>query len=212
MIPEIIRLFDPKSIVDIGCWIGTFLHCCKESWITNILWIDGSWVDKELLSKYLSTHEFIEWDLGKRIQLEKKYDLVLSLEVAEHIHRDSADIFVSNLVSVWEIIIFSAAIPWQWGQNHINEQWSSYWENKFSQHNYIMHDVLKPLFWNNPKIDWWYKQNIVLYTPRWYILPDELSQKNHLKNVIHPEQFSYMQYRLEQAEKKLQTLVNKLKK
>ena len=44
--------------------------------------------------------------------------------------------------------------------NHVNEQWMDYWEEKFAQRDFIVHDILRPAFWNNEKIFWWYRQNM----------------------------------------------------
>src|SRR5687768_14165313 len=136
IVPQLVKLFNPKSVVDIGCGLGTFLHCFKLEGVKDVLGIDGPWVNKELLKKYLNENEFLERDLEKEILLEKKYDLVLSLEVAEHLAPESADIFIQSLISSGRIIIFSAAIPRQGGQNHVNEQWLPFWEDKFMRYGY----------------------------------------------------------------------------
>ena len=117
--------------------------------VNDVLGIDGSWVNKDLLHKYINPEEFLEHNLEKKIKLDKKYDLVLSLEDAEHLDKDSADVFVQNLVNSGNLILFSAAIPNQGGQNHINEQWLTYWEEKFAKYNYVIQDIIRPIFWNN---------------------------------------------------------------
>jgi 2-polyprenyl-3-methyl-5-hydroxy-6-metoxy-1,4-benzoquinol methylase len=61
------------------------------------------------------------------LDLEKEFDLVVSLEVAEHLPASAADQFVNTLVKHGKKILFSAAIPGQGGQDHLNEQWPDYW-------------------------------------------------------------------------------------
>ncbi len=175
--------------MDVGCGLGTFLHVFKEHGVSKVLGLDGPWANKTLMSQFLSEGEFMECDLQEEIELTYYYDLVLSLEVAEHLSPDAADVFVKNLVKAGKLIVFSAAIPLQGGQNHINEQWNSYWIEKFSKHGYVPHDILRPVFWNNPKIFWWYKQNMLLFAPEGF-QPSGLYQKNVLKNVVHPELFT----------------------
>lgn len=188
IVPEIIKIVNPKSVVDIGCGLGTFLYCFKENGISDVLGIDGPWTNKDMLSKYLTENEFVEKNLEEFFSLDKKYDLAISLEVAEHVSSESADIFVKNLIAAGKIILFSAAVPLQGGQNHINEQWLSYWEEKFSENGYTIHDVIRPLIWDNPEIFWWYRQNMVLVTPNDYVL-DENLVKNPLRDIIHPKLF-----------------------
>ncbi len=188
IVPEIIKIINPKSVVDIGCGLGTFLYCFKENGVSDVLGIDGPWTDKDKLSKYLNENEFLEKNLEEVFKLDKKYDLAISLEVAEHVSPESADIFVKNLISAGKIILFSAAIPLQGGQNHINEQWLSYWEEKFSENGYKIHDVMRPLIWNNADIFWWYRQNMVLVTPNDYPIDENLF-KNPIRDIIHPKLF-----------------------
>lgn len=188
IVPHVVKLINPKSVVDIGCGIGTFLRSFKEAGVEKILGIDGTWVDKNILHKYINHNEFIELDLEKPIKLNQTFNLVVCLEVVEHLSPHAADIIIQSLVSAGKIILFSAAIPNQGGQNHINEQWLTYWEEKFNAHNYILHDVLRPIFWNNPNIVTWYKQNIVLIAHKDMELNLQLPY-NPIRNIIHPLYF-----------------------
>ena len=197
IVPVIIDLLNPKSVVDIGCGIGTFLHVFKKSGVKEVMGVDGAWVNRNLLLKYINENEFQEANLEQEISLPKKYDLAVSLEVAEHLSESAARQFVKNLVNAGSKIVFSAAIPLQSGQNHINEQWLTYWEKLFNEHNYVLHDVMRPLLWDNPKIFSWYKQNMVLFAPKGEVITLERPE-NSMRNVIHPDLFTL---KAEQAEK-----------
>ncbi len=185
IVPLLIKLFAPKSVVDFGCGLGTFLNCFKSAGVNTVLGIDGPWVNKNLLYKFLKPDEFKEWDLENKVELNQNFDLVISLEVAEHLSEDSADTFIETLIDAGTLIVFGAAIPFQEGQNHLNEQWIDYWEKKFNKHNYVMHDILRPIFWDNKKIFWWYKQNMALFSHKDFKLTDQ--QNNLIKNIVHPE-------------------------
>ena len=162
IVPFIIELLQPKSVVDIGCGIGTWLNVFKKYSIQTVLGIDGSFVDRNLLK--IQENSFIEKDLEESFVLENKFDLALSLEVAEHISFEKADVFIGSICNSSDVVIFSAAIPNQGGQNHINEQPPLYWIRKFESRGYKMFDVIRPLFWDNEKVDWWYKQNILVFS------------------------------------------------
>ena len=191
IVPEIIKIINPKSVLDVGCGTGTFLHCFKKSGIKDVLGIDGPWANKELLHKHLALDEFQEIDLSnEEFNLNKKFDLVMSLEVANHLEEKRADIFVKNLVNSGEVILFSSAAPFQGGDHQINFQWLSYWEQKFLEHDYVIKDVLRPIFWNNPKIYCWYKQNMVLVTPKEFELETIKNLKavpEEMRDIIHYE-------------------------
>lgn len=186
IVEEILKRLQPKSVVDFGCGLGTFLNVFKKNGVREVLGIDGSWVDKNKLYQYIDPKEFLEHDLEKEISLNKKYDLVISLEVAEHLSENAADTFIQNLLQAGELIVFSAAIPLQGGQDHINEQWLTYWEEKFAKQHYVIHDILRPIFWNRPDIFWWYKQNMVLVTPKDYQIPFK-HQAVPMRNIVHYE-------------------------
>ena len=179
--PIIYDIFKPKSVVDFGCGLGTWIKVFKDLGVEKVLGFDGSWVDKNKFES--SVLEFFkESDLEKDIEFEEKFELALSLEVAEHLKRESADTFVKNLVKSSDTIIFSAAIPLQGGQNHINEQPLSYWVNLFKKHDFKLYDILRGRIWDMENVFWWYKQNMVVFS------------KNNIKtkevfpiDIVHPE-------------------------
>jgi SAM-dependent methyltransferase len=189
IVPIIYNLVSPKSVIDLGCGLGTFIKVFKDQGVSNVLGIDGEWTNKDLLYKNILPEEFSTVSLTKPLQLKTKYDLAISLEVAEHIEESLIETYLDNVVSASDIVLFSAAIPYQGGFNHVNEQWSEYWENKFIQRGYIKFDILRTLFWGNPQIDFWYQQNICLYLKKdsSFKFVDKISNEKHFQNAVHPE-------------------------
>ena len=176
------------SVVDFGCGVGTWLSALKEKGIDNIQGFDGPWVDQSLL--VIPAHNFKRIDLDNEIKLDQKYDLAISLEVAEHLHPDSAKTFVQSLVNASDFVLFSAAIPHQGGTNHINEQWPDYWAALFNEHNYKTLDLVRPKIWDDEKIPYWYKQNTFMFVRNERV--DELKitdlNNQHLPlRLVHPD-------------------------
>src|SRR5262249_16044265 len=151
---------EPKSVVDVGCGIGTFLNVFLENGVNDVLGIDGAWVDRGQL--YIDEKYFVEADLEQPLKPGRKFDLAICLEVAEHLRPESADAFVEWLCSLSDTIVFSAAIPGQGGDNHLNEQPFEYWQNKFAVHDFHFYDVFRNRYWQNDEIDCWYRQNMFL--------------------------------------------------
>jgi SAM-dependent methyltransferase len=205
IVPVLIDLFAPKSVVDIGCGIGTFLHYFAKAGVPKTIGIDGKWVNIKQLSEYIPEHNFVIADLEIDFSLNERFDLAICLEVAEHLKESSADLFISNLVKLSDIIVFSAAVPNQGGQNHINEQWTSYWQEKFKKHGYTFHDVLRPIFWNNSKVDYWYKQNMFLVTNKdislWETRLKKYTSEEKIIPMIHPDLFNNRTEHLHSYEK-----------
>jgi SAM-dependent methyltransferase len=162
VVPELMKLGLIKTVLDIGCGTGTWLRAFQENGAKECIGIDGDHVDRSMLQ--IPDSSFIVQDLVHPKNLNRTFDLVLCLEVAEHIPESAADRFVKFIVQHGDRIVFGAAIPGQDGQNHLNEQWPTYWQEKFASHGYYFHDVLREIFWNDEGVLWWYSQNMFLIT------------------------------------------------
>lgn len=193
IVPVLFRIVQPHSVVDVGCGIGTWLSVFKELGVKEVLGFDGDYVDHSQL--YICENEFIATDLSKPLRTDKKFDLVISLEVAEHLPKTASDNFVKSLTELGDVILFSAAIPEQGGENHINEQWPEYWEEKFSKHNFKFFDILRDKVWNNDNVDFWYKQNMFLVAKDG-ALPNIKSGGSAL-NKVHPKLYEMKLQQLE---------------
>ena len=191
VVPVVLKFVQPENVVDFGCGIGTWLHAFKNNGVNEVLGLDGKWYNPKLLFKHISPDEFKCVDLEYPIRLEKKYDLVVSLEVAEHLSAESADIFVESLTNAGKVILFSAAFPGQGGENHLNEQWYDYWVKKFEKHNYYFHDVIRNEIWNNRDVQRWYKQNMffVVHKDVDFNYPEDSTYLKY--GFLHPD-FYYM--------------------
>ena len=183
----------PKSIVDFGCGSGTWLCAIKKLGCNNILGIDGKYVKEDWL--LFEKSKFLAADLTENIELPQKYDMAISLEVAEHISEEKSETYLKNLTKASDLILFSAAIPYQGGTNHINEQFPSYWIKKFEKYGYVSYDCLRWKFWDNPDIAFWYRQNIMFFVKKEKIdelkkifpvkeLPTDLVHPQRLKNLV----------------------------
>ncbi len=189
LVPIIMKLGSFSSVIDVGCGLGTFMRAFKESGVIDILGIDGKWCKKELLFQNIDSSEFIEQDLETKIEINRKFDLAISLEVAEHLTIHRAKSFVDDLCNLSDTIVFSAAIPHQGGDHHLNEQTLSYWINLFNNNNYKACDMIRPLIWNNKNIFWWYRQNIILFKK---VNNGEnlYNEMGGLIDVVHPDLFN----------------------
>ena len=180
IVPLIMRLVQPKSVLDVGCGTGTWLKVFEENGVTDYIGVDGNHVDQTILR--IQQEHFVAHNLQHPLRLNRKFDLVVSLEVAEHLEEQFSDQFVESLIAHGEIILFSAAIPFQGGQNHLNEQWPEYWQEKFGRHGFSFHDQIRPEIWENKNVDWWYKQNIFLLMKK---NKDEFHKS--VRTMVHPD-------------------------
>ncbi|MBR3497942.1 MAG: class I SAM-dependent methyltransferase [Selenomonadaceae bacterium] len=155
------RFIHPRTVIDLGCGTGEWLAAWQNLFGTEIFGVDGDYVDRSQLS--VDEKFFHPFNLEERVNLNRRFDLVESLEVAEHLSPARADSFVEDLTRLGDVILFSAAIPAQGGTNHVNEQWQSYWAQKFLRLNYVAVDCIRPEIWDNKNIWAHYCQNILIY-------------------------------------------------
>ena len=160
--PHVFNDIPIKSVLDVGCGQGAWLSVWKNFGVSDITGIDGSYVDRDNL--LIDEKDFITHDLSNEFNLNRRFDIVQSLEVAEHLPEKSARGFVDSLVRHGDLIIFSAAPKGQGGDHHVNEQNYDYWRILFASHGYKPIDYLRPLIAGNKKIETWYRYNIFIYS------------------------------------------------
>lgn len=190
IVPLVLNYLQPKNVIDVGCGIGTWLSVFKEYGL-EILGCDGDYARKLL---WIEQEEFRDIDLEKTIRMEKKFDLAITLEVAEHLSAARSDSFVYDLTCLSDFVLFSAAIPGQGGFKHINERFLSYWIMKFRRFGYIPVDCIRPFIWLNKEIEYWYRQNIILFCRKTALVNHSVlmsfydSEKQNY-DLIHPEAY-----------------------
>jgi hypothetical protein len=205
----LLNLFRPRSIVDVGCGRGTWLKAFKDAGVNRLVGYDGPWNNQE--SMIDDAIRFFCTDLSEpsNISTSERFDLAISLEVAEHVKPESALNFISLLTRLSDVVLFSAAYIKQGGTNHINEQKHTYWARFFASFGYIPYDLFRPVVWGDDEIEFWYQQNTFLYLRRNTPLVNELAKSGHnpivnlsFMNCVHPILY----------EKSLDTISKKSKK
>lgn len=182
-----------QSAVDVGCGVGTWLAELQAQGVRDVQGFDGHWVDTSLLAIPASC--FQQVDLGEAfVELPRSFDLAISLEVAEHLAADRAEGFVKSLTALSDRVLFSAAVPFQGGSGHINEQWQQYWAEHFDRQGFELHDFVRPAIWNDDRIPFWYRQNMLFFSRRpnhgdGVDASGEAIRSSLPLNVVHPELF-----------------------
>jgi SAM-dependent methyltransferase len=161
IVPVVMKLVQPQSVVDIGCGTGTWLSVFQEFGLSDIYGVDGDWVDDSQLE--IPTEQFQRRDLTQPLVLGRQFDLAMSLEVAEHLPAVCADSFVDTLVRHAPVVLFSAAIPYQGGRHHLDEQWPEYWASRFLAQGYRVVDCLRDKVWHDERVSYFYRQNMLLF-------------------------------------------------
>jgi Tfp pilus assembly protein PilF/SAM-dependent methyltransferase len=193
VLTSLFDLLRPGSVLDVGCGLGAWLEVAKGRGVGDVLGVDGPWIEQQRVR--LASNEFQHHDLERPLDLGRRFELVISLEVAEHLHPECAESFVDSLVRHGDAVLFSAAVPGQGGNGHLNEQLQHYWAGLFAKHDYLPVDVVRPRVWLNANVFWWLQQNTVLYVrgqslARWPALRPLVVERPEALSIIHPELYA----------------------
>ena len=148
VVPVLKRLLRPQSVLDLGCGQGEWLEVFDLPCMVGV--------------DIAASDEFFQRDLAEPLDLGVTFDVVLCLEVGEHLPQEAADVLVSSCARHSDDVVFSAAVPGQEGKGHVNCQPHSYWAEKFEAQGYECQDVIRPLI-QSRQVSPWYRENIFLF-------------------------------------------------
>jgi SAM-dependent methyltransferase len=195
VVPLLLDWLRPQSVVDIGCGTGAWLSVFAEHGVHDYFGLDGDYVARHRLliapDRFLAIDLTTDWT--QHWVRQRQFDLAMSLEVAEHLPSAGADRFVAALTQLANVVLFSAAIPFQGGTDHVNEQWTGYWVEKFRHQGYEPVDCIRQRIWDNPQVDPWYCQNLLLFVRSggdypWFQQANQESARLPLE-MVHPRAY-----------------------
>jgi SAM-dependent methyltransferase len=161
VVPIVLELLGPvRTVLDVGCGVGAWLSVFEALGVQDIYGIDR---DPPLDALTIPRDRFQQVDLRTPFDLGRVFDLVVCLEVAEHLPEDCSGHLVRSLARHGDAVLFSAAIPGQRGEDHINLQWLSYWSERFRAAGFRLFDLVRPKCWSDSRVEVWYRQNVVLF-------------------------------------------------
>lgn len=187
-------LFQPRRVADVGCGRGTWLKAFKDAG-SECQGFDGPWNSQsQLVDPAIG---FTPVDLNQPLPAPaERYDLAVSLEVAEHLQPASAPTFIDSLVRLADAVMFAGAYTGQGGVHHVNEQQPTYWARLFQDRGYQPYDLFRPVFWGHPEVQFWYQQNTFLYVKLGATLNDILARAGHrplgnlaFMDCVHPTMY-----------------------
>jgi SAM-dependent methyltransferase len=193
VLPLVLEGCRPVSALDVGCNCGAWLRVLLDSGVHDVLGMDTLPYSEDWFIPYTN---FQQHDLRQPFDLGRRFDLIICVEVPEHVEPESADQLVSSICKHGDIVLWSAALPGQGGQDHVNEQWTEYWCEKFAAHGFQFTDPIRRRIWSNAKVYWWYRQNMIMFATREAIARSELLRSGSdstMFSAIHPELWRQMQ-------------------
>jgi SAM-dependent methyltransferase len=173
-----------RSVVDVGAGVGIWLRAAAEQGAEDLVGIEGNWV-KDNANRFGGA-SYVYADLNTPLSIDRRFDLAISVEVAEHLNPDRSQGLVEEICRSSDVVIFGAAMPRQHGSAHINGRPHSFWIDLFENRGFACLDPFRPKVWYNSSVYPWYAQNTFLFVAetirsRFASLPPAT-----LVNVYHP--------------------------
>ncbi|MTJ10989.1 MULTISPECIES: bifunctional 2-polyprenyl-6-hydroxyphenol methylase/3-demethylubiquinol 3-O-methyltransferase UbiG [unclassified Anabaena] len=159
----IVDIFQPKTVAEFGCGPG---HLSKElaKLGVKVTAVDGySQPDFSGFSVEFHTLDLNDPDAIANFFTNKSFDLSLSLEVAEHLNPETSPILVHWLTKVAPVVVFSASVPAQESDGHINLRPREYWHDLFTEHNFLVGDRIREKLRPHPGVAHWYRYSALDY-------------------------------------------------
>lgn len=161
IVPIINEIVTPTSVLDVGCGSGDWLVEWQTNGVEDVVGLDGEYARPELR---IEPSKFIATNLEQPFSLGRTFNLVQCLEVGEHLTPSIGTSFVKCIAEHGDTVFFGAAVPGQRGTHHINEQWQSYWAERFMELGYTVFDVVRPRIWDDGRVAVWYRQNALIFS------------------------------------------------
>ena len=150
------RNLKPKSVLDLGSGAGYYLREFTKLDI-EVFGLEASPTGVNLSGSNVLA---LSYDLRRPVHLSKRFDVVMCVEVAEHIPKSSSSVLVKSICSsANNFVIFTAAPPGTPGSDHINCQPEQFWFTLFNSNGFVLRtdltEELRQTSNLNDTAEWW---------------------------------------------------------
>lgn len=147
-----------KTVYDFGCGRGEYLNCLKELDSTlQLTGFEGHQTDGVF-------DNIIKQDLSTTMELNQ-VDMVMSIEVGEHIPKEFEQVFIDNISNHAKSHVFlSWAVVGQGGLGHINCQNNDYIVKEFIDRGWKLELDLSNQIRSSMPVGIWLKNTVMVFT------------------------------------------------
>jgi 2-polyprenyl-3-methyl-5-hydroxy-6-metoxy-1,4-benzoquinol methylase len=148
------------SLCDLGCGTGAFSAPLQVD--KDVLGVDFS-VGSEKVT-FLDPKNFRLGDLTQPLNLGRSFDVVMSLEVWEHLLPQCEAAYLNNVFALHpKTLIISCAPPGQWGRHHYTPRNGEEVVQIIESRGYKLNQVLTDKFRVIPRLASFYRKNTFIF-------------------------------------------------
>jgi hypothetical protein len=151
-----------QTVMDLGCGMGAWSKAMFERGFEEITLVDHPSLPRNKLLIH-AKERFNAVDLDVSLPGPGNFDMIMCIEVLEHFKEKRALEILDFICCSTSLVLFSAAIPGQFGEGHINCQRHGYWHAQFERRGFAFYDGFKPNLLSNDSINYWIRQNLFIY-------------------------------------------------
>jgi SAM-dependent methyltransferase len=165
MAASIINHFRPKTVVDVGCGTGLLLAELTGRGASGQGLEYSEAACNICKARGLNVRRY---DIEKGPPAGLRADVVISMEVAEHLAESFADRFVDLLCATSDAVVLTAAKPGPvQGVDHVNEQPEEYWIAKFESRGRVFERELSGQWrseWKEAGVAWCFYSTLMIFS------------------------------------------------
>jgi len=153
----LIKLFKVSSVVDLGCGPGYYCNAFKQAGVPAVVGYDGTPNNWGIFNNI----QFA--DLTDPSLALPSADLVLCLEVGEHVPKQFEKQFIENILKpVKNYLVLSWATPGQGGFGHVNELPNAVIKEKMASYGMKFLEAETRQIRNAATL-WWFKNTLMVF-------------------------------------------------
>ena len=138
---DIIDKFNPKTVLDAGCAMGYLVEALRKKGV-EAYGIDVSEYAIKNVDEKVKQYCFVHSIVDKLPDsLPKKFDLIVTIEVLEHLCPEDGTKAIKNLCKYSDTIIFTSTPDDIEDATHVNVQQAEYWCKEFAKNSFFKDHV-----------------------------------------------------------------------
>jgi SAM-dependent methyltransferase len=139
VVQVLMEVFSPQKVFDVGCGSGFYLREFAKRGVLAV----GCEGSAEGVSRCAPPPLVFQWDLRKPLLINSQFDLVLCIEVAEHLPSRFSEVLIKSIANFTsKHVVFTASPPGPWGDDHINCREPEFWDALFNKHGFMVNKEL----------------------------------------------------------------------